>query len=149
MVNEIITIKKEMHNRINMEPSRTIHFRNIYKKGAQSTSSRTNSWIWLIPGYWISAWVWPFFSNIAIFWTVPNAENTCKDRPVMWDYKSLTGLDIKQKNANSHRVEDINSNSILHIFNGSQKHIAVRFFPLPIRAYSSLNIICLLAHTKK
>lgn len=24
----------------------------------------------------MNAWVPPFFSNIAIFWTVPNAENT-------------------------------------------------------------------------
>lgn len=29
-----------------------------------------------VPEYWIKACVEPFFSNIAIFWTVPYAENT-------------------------------------------------------------------------
>ena len=86
----------------------------------------------LIPGYWIKACVPPFFSKIAIFWTVPNAENT-------WNlYNNLAWLEwIKQTTTEfwsiflkclpnlTYSMKNIYCNGILHILNWCKKNIAL------------------------
>lgn len=90
-----------------------------------------------LPGYWINACNPPFLSKMAIFWTVPNAENTWNNVPTsLYRCHSTTSQYVEHhremRNKRFYRVKHIDRHSILHIFNGSKKYIAFRFFFLSI-----------------